>query len=337
MKKFKLALSILMVCALLIGVMAGCGQTSDAPKADAAPAKTDAAPAKADAAKSEVKIAMVLKTLANPFWVAMKEGIEAEAKKQNVKVDIFSVDSEDDVQGQLKKVEDALAQKYSALGVAPLTAVNLIPVIVQANKAGLPVVNIDEKVDMKELKNAGGKVWGFVTTDNVKVGEKGGKAIVDKVGEGEVAIIEGKAGNASGADRRDGAKKAFEANSKIKIVASQPADWDRVKALDVATNIMQKNPNLKGFYCCNDTMALGAVEAVKNAGKAGKVFVVGTDGAPEAIAAVKDGSLLATVGQDPGEIGASSLRILIDAVNKKIAEPTGDISMTPVDSKLITK
>ena len=338
MKKFKLVLSILTVCALVVSLMAGCGQSGEAPKAETAPPKTDTSPAKTEDAK-EIKVAMVLKTLANPFWVAMKEGIEKEAKAKNVSVDILAVDSEDDVQGQLKKFEDALYQNtYSAIGFAPISPVNLIPAIAQANKAGIPVVNIDEKVDMQELKNADGKILAFVTTDNVKVGEKGAKCLVDKIGgEGEDAIIEGKAGAASGENRRDGAKGYFTSQAKIKLVASQPADWDRIKALDVATNIMQKYPNIKGFYCANDTMALGVVQAVQNANKADKVFVVGTDGVPEAVKAVEDGSLLATVAQDPAQVGSTALNILIDAVKNNKKAPDGDPETVAVDSKLITK
>ena len=130
---------------------------------------------------------------------------------------------------------------------------------------------------MDNLKKAGGNVEGFVTTDNVAVGAKGASFIIDKLGAegGEVAIIEGKAGNASGEARRNGATEAFKKASQIKLVASQPADWDRIKALDVATNVLQRNPNVKAIYCANDTMAMGVAQAVANAGKTGKVLVVG--------------------------------------------------------------
>lgn len=125
-------------------------------------------------------------------------------------------------------------------------------------------MNIDEKIDMDTLKNAGGSVIAFATTDNEKVGEKGANYIMEQLKDGgEVAIIEGKAGNASGEYRKNGATTAFTANSAFKLVASQPADWDRQKALDTAASMIQKYPNLKAIYCCNDTMALGALQAVK--------------------------------------------------------------------------
>ncbi len=101
--------------------------------------------------------------------------------------------------------------------------------------------------------------------------------------------------------------------SQIKLVASQPADWDRIKALDVATNVLQRNPNIKAIYCANDTMAMGVAQAVANAGKTGKVLVVGTDGIPEARKMVEAGQMTATVAQNPADIGATGLKLMVDA------------------------
>lgn len=186
-------------------------------------------------AEGQAEVAIILKTLSNPFWVEMKEGIEKEAAAKGIKVDIYAVGSEEDMQEQLKIFENLLGKGYKAIGVAPLSPVNVIPAIVEANKKGIYVVNIDEKIDMEQLKKSGGSVLAFVTTDNVKVGAKGAEYIISKLADGgEVAIIEGKAGNASGENRKQGATEAFKANSKFNLVASQPADWDRSKALDLA-------------------------------------------------------------------------------------------------------
>ena len=267
---------------------------------------------------NQAEVAIILKTLSNPFWVSMKEGIEKEAEKQGIKVDIFAANSEEDVQEQLKLLENLLGKNYKAIGVAPLSPVNLIPGIVEANKKSIYVVNIDERIDMEQLKTSGGSVLAFVTTDNIKVGAKGAQFIVDKlVDGGEVAIIEGKAGNASGEFRKQGATEVFKANDKIKLVASQPADWDRSKALDLAANLIQKYPNLKAIYAANDTMALGALQAVMNANKQDKIIVVGTDGAPEALESIKQKGLSATVAQDSANIGAESLKLLIEALKNK--------------------
>lgn len=153
--------------------------------------------------------AVVLKTLSNPFWVDMKKGIEDEAKTLGVSVDIFASPSEGDFQSQLQLFEDLSNKNYKGIAFAPLSSVNLVMPVARAWKKGIYLVNLDEKIDMDNLKKAGGNVEGFVTTDNVAVGAKGASFIIDKLGlrRGEVAIIEGKAGNASGEARRNGVPK----------------------------------------------------------------------------------------------------------------------------------
>lgn len=321
---------------VLVGmlVLAGCGKPAETPQGE-----TGQTSEPATAPSGDAEIAIVLKTLANPFWVDMKTGIEEEAAKLGIKVDIYAAQSEDDLQGQLSLVETAISKNYKAIGIAPLSPANLNNAIADANKKGIYVGNIDEKIDVEQLKGLGGNILFFVTTDNVAVGAKAANYIVEqKVDGGKVAIIEGKAGNVSGNDRRDGATKVFEENEKFELVDSQPADWDRAKALDVATNIITKNPDLVAIYACNDTMALGAQQAVENAGKKDQIMVVGTDGAPEAIESVNAGGMAATVAQNPAEIGAESLRLLHKALQEKPAmDPNVIPDATPVDSNLITK
>lgn len=329
MKKIvSLVLAGVVLCSLL--AFTACGK-KDMPQKPSMPTVPN------DMMPKKTEYAVILKPLSNDFWAKMKTGIEEEAKKQGVKVDIFAANNEDDTEGQLRILENCIAKGYKAIGVAPLSPTNLINGIVSANQKGIYVMNIDEKIDMKTLKNAGGSVIGFATTDNVKVGEKGAEYIISKLKDGgEVAIIEGKAGNASGEARKQGAENTFKKASAVKLVASQPADWDRQKALDTAASMLQKHPNLKGIYCCNDTMALGALQAVKNAGKLGKVLVVGTDGAEEALQSVKAKELTATVAQDPKEIGAASLRRMVEEVKAgKPIDTKKEPPMIPVDSYIV--
>lgn len=284
--------------------------------------------------------AVVLKTLSNPFWVDMKKGIEDQAKASGVSVDIFASPSEGDFQSQLQLFEDLSNKNYKGIAFAPLSSVNLVMPVTRAWKKGIFLVNLDEKIDMDNLKKAGGNVEAFVTTDNVAVGGKAADYIIQRLGAegGEVAIIEGKAGNASGEARRQGATAAFQKAGAIKLVASQPADWDRIKALDVATNVLQRNPNLKAFYCANDTMAMGVAQAVINAGKTGKVLVVGTDGIPEARKMVAGGQMTATVAQSPADIGATGLRLLVEkAKTDQVIPLDKQPEFKLVDSVLITQ
>jgi len=286
------------------------------------------------APSKEIRIGFVLKTLMNPFWVDMKEGALAEAKRLGVVVDIYSVPTEGDIKAQAELVDNILQKGYDALALAPMSPVNLIPAVVRANKMGTPVINVDEAFDKAELAKQGAKVISFVTTNNVKVGAQAAEFVISKIGAagGEVAIIEGMAGNVSGNDRRDGFRATMEKNPAFKIVASQPANWDRMMGLNVATNVLQRYPKIKAIYCCNDTMALGAAQAVVNAGKQGSVLVVGTDGIPEAIAAINEGRMTATVAQDPGEIGATSVRMLVQYLQGGAVPDKIDVA-----SQLITK
>lgn len=284
--------------------------------------------------------AVILKTLSNPFWVEMKEGIEKEAKTLGVNVDIFASPSEGDYQSQLQLFEDLINKDYKGIAFAPLSPANLVMPAAKAYRKGIYLVNLDEKIDTENLQKAKGNVEAFITTDNVAVGGKAAQFIVEKLGAegGEVAIIEGKAGNASGEARRRGASDVFAKNPAIKLVASQPADWDRIKALDVATNVLSRNPNIKAFYAANDTMAMGAAQAVVNAGKQGKILVVGTDGVPEAKKMVSEGKLTATIAQDPATIGAKGLKLLVEATKSGKQIPvTSEPKFEMVDSILVTQ
>ncbi len=271
------------------------------------------------------KIAVILKTLANPFWVSMKEGIEAEAVKQGVEVDIYAVSQEGDANEQLRLFENILNKEYDGIAFAPITPVNLIPALLDANDKKIPLVNLDERVPFEELRKRGGYIYSFVTTNNVEIGGKAAEFVISNLPNGgKVAIIEGMAGNASGEDRKKGFADRIKSNSKFEIVASQPADWDRIKALNVTTNVMERYPDIVAIYACNDTMALGAVKALENLGKLKDVVVVGTDGIPEAVESVEKGKLNATIAQDPYNVGATGLKLLIQALNipNKVSIPS---------------
>ncbi|NMD37182.1 MAG: D-allose transporter substrate-binding protein [Christensenellaceae bacterium] len=285
----------------------------------------------------DAQVAIILKALGNPFWETMKKGIEDKAAELGVQVDIFAANSEEDVEGQLLILENAIGKGYKAIGVAPLSPTNLNNAIAQAMREGIYVINIDEKVDIDALKALGGNVMGFTTTDNVAVGKIAGDDIVASLPEGgKVAIIEGKAGNASGKHRADGAKSAFDAAENIELVESQPADWDRTKAYDVATNYITKHPDLKAIYCCNDTMAMGALEAVKASNL--DILVYGTDGNPDAVASVEAGELTGTVAQDPAGIGARAFELLLSYIETGAAiDLEAEVPVEYVDAFLIKK
>ena len=329
---------IAILLAMAIGLsLAACGSTPAQPSQPAAEASsTDAAPAEsAPAAEGKAEYAVVLKVLSSQFWQTMRDGIQAEADKMGIKVDIYAANTEDDVEGQVTLLENAISTGYKAIGVAPISDVNLNNAIADATSKGIKIVDIDEKVNMDALAELGGACYAYVATDNVAVGKLGADYLIEQIGgAGEVAIVEGKAGAVSGENRRDGAKAAFEA-AGLTIVESQPADWDRTKAYDVATNYITAHPDLKAIYCCNDTMAMGVQEAVEASGK--DIKVCGTDGNDDAIQSVADGKLTATVAQDPAAVGAKGLQLMVEAVENDAAMEIGaEVPVYGIDAILIT-
>lgn len=282
---------------------------------------------------------MIIKTLSSPFWINLKNGIEEEANRLGVSVTVLAGNSEDDIQGQLRLFEENIAKNYVGIGFAPISPVNLISAVSQAYANDIYLVNIDEKVNMEQLKANKANVEGFVNTDNFRVGASAAKFIIEQIKSGDVIIIEGKAGTTSGEDRRTGATSIFTNTEGINLVASQPADWDRTKALDVTSSLLQRYPNIKAIYCCNDTMALGAQQAVENIRKQDSIIVVGTDGTPEAFQSIKEGRLKATMEQNSKLIGAQGLKLLVEAVqaNKGLISIDAEPKIIGLEAILVTQ
>ena len=328
----KKALALLLALAMALTLVA-CG---GAPASSTPASGSASVPASSTgAAEGDAEYAVVLKVLSSQYWQTMRDGIEAKAEELGIKVDIYAANTEDDVEGQVSLLENAISKGYKAIGVAPISNVSLNNAIAEATEKGIKIVSIDEVVDLEALTELGGAVYAYVATDNVKVGQMGAEYLIEQIrGEGEVAIVEGKVGSINGDNRRDGATETFEA-AGLTVVDSQPADFDRTKAYDLVTNYITAHPDLKAIYCVNDTMAMGAQEAVEASGK--DIKVCGTDGNADAIQSVADGKLCATVAQDPALVGATGLELMVEAVETDAPlEPTVDIPVTRIDPILIT-
>ncbi len=250
-------------------------------------------------------VAFVMKTLNNPFFIEMQKGAEEAAKKANVDLIVQAADREVDVERQMQIIENLIERKVSALCIAPSGSREIVPVIVKANKAGIPVIIIDTRVDEKALAAAGGKTALFIGSDNYDGGKTAGTFLVEKLGgHGNVAILEGIPGHETGDARLRGFHESIAKAPGIKVVASQPANWERDQGYNVFQNILQAHPDVNAVFACSDLMALGATEAIAAAGRTGKIVVVGFDAQPEAREAIKKGTMSATVAQFPAKMGA---------------------------------
>ncbi len=253
-------------------------------------------------------IALVVKTLNNPFFNDMQKGAEEAAKKLNVNLLVQAAEREVDVEKQMQIIENLIQSRVSALCVTPSGSKEIVPAIVKANQAGIPVVILDTRVNPEALQAAGGKIASFIGSDNLEGGKLAGEFMAKALGgKGKVAILEGIPGHETGDSRLKGFREAIGQFPGIQIVSSQTANWERDQGYNVFQNMLQAQPDIHGLFACSDLMALGAVEAIAAAGKTGKITVVGFDAFSEAREAVQKGIMAATVAQFPAEMGRQGI------------------------------
>lgn len=249
-------------------------------------------------------IALVVKTLNNPFFNDMQKGAEEAARNANVNLQVQAAEREIDVEKQMQIIENLIQSKVSALCITPSGSKEIVPAIVKANKAGIPVIILDTRVNPEALAEAGGKIASFIGSDNFEGGRVAGEFMVKTLGgKGKVAILEGIPGHETGDSRLKGFRQAVALAPGIEIVSSQTANWERDQGYNVFQNMLQARPDIQGLFACSDLMALGAVEAIAAAGKTGKITVIGFDAFSEAREAVLKGTMAATVAQFSSEMG----------------------------------
>jgi ribose transport system substrate-binding protein len=275
----------------------------------------------------------VLKTANNPFFIDMQKGAEDAAKKLGVQLIVQAAEREVDVEKQMQIIENLIQTKVAALCVTPSGSREIVPAIEKANRAGIPVVIVDTRVDAKAMSESSGKVASFIGSDNYEGGKLAGEFIAKKLGgKGKVAVLEGIPGHETGDSRLKGFREALKATPEIEIVASQTANWERDQGFNVFQNILQSHPDVQAVFACSDLMALGAVEAIAAAKKTGQITVIGFDASDEARKAVLSGTMDATVAQSPAEMGALAVE---NAYHLIKGEPVKDELVVPI--KLITK
>jgi len=242
----------------------------------------------------ELRFAYVTKTLLNEFWQDVASGIQKEASKYKIKVDIQAAKDESSLAEQLNLAQTILSTKPDALLLSPQSDSNLAPVVEAAKAANIPTIIIDD------ARTEGAST--YIGTDQVAIGAKAAD-FLHKIypNGGKVAQIEGQAGSPNARKRIEGFVTTIKTFPNFQLVASQPGDWDRLKAMDATTNIMRQNPDLIGVYANNDGMAFGVYEAVSSANKTKAIAVVGTDGIAEAKRSIADGQMKATVAEFPYE------------------------------------
>ncbi|GAB3620551.1 substrate-binding domain-containing protein [Glutamicibacter endophyticus] len=276
-----------------------------------------------EAAADGSSVTLAVSTLNNPFFVDLRDGAQAEADALGLQLSVVDAQNDSATQanqlataatnGSQGVIINAVDTETAEAGLAPVTA------------ADLPIVAVDRSVGET-------KVASFVASDNVAGGEQAAKALAESLnGKGKVIVLEGTPGASATNERGEGFTKGLSEYPDIKVVSSQTANFDRAQALDVVSNLMQSNPDAVGVLAMNDEMALGAIQALGS--KAGKeVKVVGFDGTADGFKAVSDGTLVATIAQNPAELGKQSVQLMAKAIKSEEVEPTVQVAVDTVDS-----
>lgn len=272
-------------------------------------------------ASAKETIALAVSTLDNPFFVSLKDG--AQKKADELGYTLVVLDSQNDPAKELSNVEDLTVRGAKVLLINPTDSEAVGNAVRIANRNNIPVITLDRGA-------AKGEVVSHIASDNVAGGKMAGDFIAQKLGAGAKVIqLEGIAGTSAARERGEGFKQAIDAH-KFNVLASQPADFDRTKGLNVTENLLSSKGDVQAIFAQNDEMALGALRAVSAAKK--DVLIVGFDGTDDGAKAVESGKLAATIAQQPELIGALG----VETANKVIKGEKVEAKI-PVDLKVIAK
>jgi ribose transport system substrate-binding protein len=299
-----------LICVFAMAV-AACGRDAGAPQ--------DARP----------RIGLVMKSLANEFFMEMERGARAHQQQHRDQYELLATGIKDevDVGGQINMVEQLVAQRVQAIVLAPADSKALIAAAKRALDAGVVVVNIDNKLDADVLAQRGIRVP-FAGPDNRKGARLAAEVVTKRLArDSPVAVIQGLPTAFNGIQRRLGFEDAVR-DARLRLVASQAADWDTAKANQVAAAVVSEHPDVKALLCANDNMALGAVAAVRSAGKEGSIQIVGFDNIPAVRELVKAGRVAATVDQHAGQLAVFGIEYALEILKTKSTPADRE---TPVD------
>ncbi|MDX9975875.1 MAG: sugar ABC transporter substrate-binding protein [FCB group bacterium] len=307
--------------AILLAAMAGCGQQQ--------PAQSGGEGATPAADSGKPKIALIMKSLANEFFLTMENGARDHQKQHPNDYELITsgIKDETDVDRQVKLVEQMVAQGVDAIVIAPADSKALVPVCKKAIEKGITVVNIDNKFDADVLKEMNVPIP-FVGPDNRKGAKLAADYLAKQLKPGDpVAIVEGVPTAFNGVQRKLGFEDAIK-EAGLTLVASQVGDWEMNKASEVVSSMLISNPGLKAILCANDSMAQGAVAALRSAGKTDQVLVIGYDGITAVEDMIKEGKVLATVEQHADKLAVFGIEYALDMLKTKATPADRE---TPVD------
>lgn len=312
---------ILTLLAVLAVALTACGtdaETGGDTGTDDTSTATDAA-----GATEGGTVGLALSTLENPFFVTLRDGAQQAADEAGI--ELLVSDAQDDAQTQANDLQNFISQGVDVIVVNAVDSAAVVPSIEAANEAGIPVVTVDRAAE-------GGDIASHIASDNVLGGQLAGEYLFEQIGgSGNVAMLEGVPGTSAARDRGQGFTNALDEAADIEMVANQTANFNREEGFTVAQNILQSNPDLGGIFAQNDEMALGAVEAAREAGVLEDLVIVGFDATDDALAAIEAGDMAASVAQQPEVLGARGIETAASIIAGEEVE-----AEQPVEVQLVT-
>jgi ABC-type sugar transport system substrate-binding protein len=270
----------------------------------------DAGRSRAATKPAPVRVGVVLNYLDDPFFVAIYEGLRAEAARRGVRLTVRSVTSNAELSDQATQLRALAAQKYDCYVVNPITATNLVRPLRGVRG---PIVNVDSPVDPVAARRAHVRIHSYVGTDDVASGRLAGQRMAALLPNGgDVALVGGIADNINSGRRLRGFEQAIR-GSRVRVVARVNADYNRTKAQIAAERILRMHPRLAGIFAVSDSMVLGVADALRGAGRIGEVKVIGHDGTVAAINLIRAGAISADVSQYPYVMGRMAVEACVAA------------------------
>jgi ABC-type sugar transport system substrate-binding protein len=283
----------------------------------------------------DTHVSAVIKGLDNPYFVTMSDGLAAAARRLRTRLGIDAAAGAQDTAGQAATLESRTTERAACYVVNPVTDTNLIEPLAHV-AGGTPIVNIDSPIDRPAARAAGVGITTYIGTDNVAAGRVAADTMAGFVGPGaRIAVIAGPPGDVTSGARIEGFMQG--AGGRFKIAQTVAADFDRMRARLAADELLHAGPPLRGFFAANDEMALGIAKAVRAAGRQGEVVVIGLDGTRQALAAVRDGAMSATIAQYPYTIGGLAVEACLATIRGKAVPANVDAPVQAVTQKNVAR
>ena len=314
---------------LSVSLVASCGPVpslnTDAPFIEST--QPAAAPSNATMPVKSKTIALVMKTLTNPFFVEMEKGARKAESELGIQLIVKTAAQETSIQQQIAIVEELVKLKVDAIVIAPGDSKELIPALKKAQDAGIKVVNIDNRLDQDLSQKLGLVDVPFISVDNEQGAYMSAKFISDKIKTPtKVILLEGIREARNAQDRLAGAKRAFMENPNITVVASETAHWKIDEAHDVTARLFQNNPDIGAIFCANDMMALGAIQYLGEK-QISNVLVAGFDNLTEAQQAIKSGTMAVTIDQQAAQQGYMGVVFAMKLINGEKILPVSYVNV----------